>query len=230
MDGTKPPFQGFPLAEQNELQYMQAMYEASRKERQASRHTPGMPSPIQSRYSSLPTPRGDQTTGAVAALDPVSVLSYPNIPPGNPSTTPLNMLLSNTIASQRMMVKECVKFKLFRRVKFYKKDVHGVYDLRKGSVCALIIANCNVELEDADEHWWADMRKLVGNTHTDRRNNVIKNMRLRFRGKFAYYLMAIADANQVCSHTFCFGFKMVCVVRSHTLKLTMAKRPIWNTC
>jgi hypothetical protein len=205
MHGTKQPFQGFSLAEQNERQDMQAMYEASLKARQTSLHT-GMPSPIQSRYSSLPTPRGDQATGAVAALEPVLVLSYPNIPPGNPSTTPLNMLLSNTIASQRMMVKECVKFKLFRRVKFYKKDVHGVYDLRKGSVCALIIANCNVELEDADEHWWADMRKLVGNTHTDRRNNVIKNMRLRFRGKFAYYLMAIADANQVCSHTFCFGF------------------------
>ena len=49
----------------------------------------------------------------------------------------------------------------------------------------MIIANCNVEPDQADEHWWADMRKLVVCTHTDRRNNVIKNMRLRFRGKFA---------------------------------------------
>jgi hypothetical protein len=96
---------------------------------------------------------------------------------------PLNMNLQNTISSQRMMVRECVKTKLFRRLKFFKKDVHGLFDRRQGTVCAMIIANCNIEAEKADEYWWADMRKLVVCSHTDRRNNVIKNMRLRFRGK-----------------------------------------------
>jgi hypothetical protein len=93
------------------------------------------------------------------------------------------MQLQNTIASQRMMVRGCVKTKLFRRLKFFKKDVHGLYDLRQGSVRAFIVAHCNVTPAEASEIWWADMRKLVVCTHTDRRNNVIKNMRLRFRGK-----------------------------------------------
>jgi hypothetical protein len=84
------------------------------------------------------------------------------------------------------MVKECVKTKLFSRLKFFKKDLHGLYDLRRGTVCSMIVANCNVATEDVDEYWWADMRKLVVCTHTDRRNNVIKNMRLRFRGTYNF--------------------------------------------
>jgi hypothetical protein len=100
------------------------------------------------------------------------------------TAAPLNMRLQNTIASQRMMVRSCVKTTLFRCLKFFKKDLHGLYDLRKGSVlCALLAAECNVTSAEADERWWADMRKLVVCTHTDRCNNVIKNMRLRFRGK-----------------------------------------------
>jgi hypothetical protein len=83
------------------------------------------------------------------------------------------------------MVRDCVKTKLFRRLKFFKKDVHGLYNLRNSTVCAMIVGNCNVSRADADETWWANMRKLVVCTHSDRRNNVIKNVRLRFRGKFA---------------------------------------------
>jgi hypothetical protein len=132
------------------------------------------------RYSSLPSLQCKLN----AANDITPTVAIPH---GNP-IVPLNMDLQNTIASQRMMVRECVKTKLFRRLKFFKKDVHGLFDRRQGTVCAMIIANCNVEAENADEYWWADMRKLVVCTHTDRRNNVIKNMRLRFRGKFAMQL------------------------------------------
>ena len=95
---------------------------------------------------------------------------------------PLNMALQNTESSNKLMVKACVKTKLFSRLKFFKKEIHGLYDLRPNSVCALIIANCNVTPEQADKYWWGDMRKVVINTHTDRRNNVIKNIRLRFWG------------------------------------------------
>ena len=97
---------------------------------------------------------------------------------------PLNMALQNTQSSNKLMVKACVKTKLFSRLKFFKKEIHGLYDLRPNSVCALIIANCNVTPEQADKYWWSDMRKVVINTHTDRRNNVIKNIRLRFWGTY----------------------------------------------
>ena len=94
----------------------------------------------------------------------------------------LNMALQNTEHSNKLIVKACVKTKLFSRLKFFKKEIHGLYDLRPNSVCALIIANCNVKPEHADKYWWSDMQKVVINTHTDQRNNVIKNIRLRFWG------------------------------------------------
>ena len=93
------------------------------------------------------------------------------------------MQLQNSLVSNRMMVNACVKTTLFRRVKFFIKDtMHGLYDLRDGTVCALIIANCNVTAADVNTYWWADMRKLIVATHTDRRNIVIKNIRLCFNG------------------------------------------------
>jgi hypothetical protein len=134
--------------------------------------------PIMTGYSPMPSMQDGGETER--ALMPGNVAMVPPHPP------PLNMQLQNTIASQRMMVKECVKTKLFSRLKFFKKDLHGLYDLRRGTVCSMIVANCNVATEDVDEYWWADMRKLVVCTHTDRRNNVIKNMRLRFRGMYNF--------------------------------------------
>jgi hypothetical protein len=131
--------------------------------------------PIISGYSPMPAMLDGRVTERASMPEHVAIVP--------PNLLPLNMQLQNTIASQRMMVKECVKTKLFSRLKFFKKDLHGLYDLRHGTVCSMIVANCNVAKEDVDEYWWADMRKLVVCTHTDRRNNVIKNMRLRFRGK-----------------------------------------------
>ena len=66
---------------------------------------------------------------------------------------PLSMALQNTEHSNKLIVKACVKTKLFSRLKFFKKEIHGLYDLRPNSVCALIIANCNVTPEQADKYW-----------------------------------------------------------------------------
>jgi hypothetical protein len=128
-----------------------------------------------------------------APILPNPVMSHngDRMPSNSITPQPLNMHLQNTIASQRMMVKECVKTTLFRRLKFFKKDVHGLFDVRSGSVCAMIIENCNVSADEADHVWWADMRKLVVATHTDRRNNVIKNMRLRFYGKCRLWVIFV---------------------------------------
>ena len=100
---------------------------------------------------------------------------------------PLSMALQNTEHSNKLMGKACVKTKLFSRLKFIKKEIHGLYDLRPNSICAIIIANCNVTPEQADKFWLSDMQKVVFHTHTDRRNNVIKNIRLRLRNDKLYY-------------------------------------------
>jgi hypothetical protein len=87
-----------------------------------------------------------------------------------------------TPEGRRILVRNCVKNVLFRRLKFFKKDLHGMYDQRATSVCGLVIKSCNLPVKDATLEWWATMRKVVIATHTDHRNNVIKTMRLRFRG------------------------------------------------
>ena len=50
------------------------------------------------------------------------------------------------------------------------------FDLCNGTVCAMIVAYCNVSSADVDKMCRVCML-------TDRRNNVIKNIRLRIRGK-----------------------------------------------
>ena len=87
-----------------------------------------------------------------------------------------------TPAGKRMMVRDFVKKVLFRRLKFFIKELHGMYHQSETSVCGLVIKSCNVPDHEATLDWWATMRKVVISTHTDHRNNVIKTMRLRFRG------------------------------------------------
>jgi hypothetical protein len=62
--------------------------------------------------------------------NPVMSHNGDHMPSNSITPQPLNMHFQNTIASQRMMVKECVKTTLFRRLKFFKKDVHGLFDVR----------------------------------------------------------------------------------------------------
>jgi hypothetical protein len=96
----------------------------------------------------------------------------------------LNMI-ARTLSEvgKRSCIKTCVKKVLFRRLKFFDRNQHGGYDLQSNSVCSIVIATCNVRSADATPTWWAGIRKLIVSTHTNHRNNVIKTMGLRFRGK-----------------------------------------------
>jgi hypothetical protein len=94
-----------------------------------------------------------------------------------------------------MMIRDCVKAVLFRRVKFYKKRIHGSYDFRTGTVMALVIQCCNVQQEKVTVKWWEQISKLIGTTVTDHRNNVVKTpVHKCFECKFE---------NVTCSY-FCF--------------------------
>ena len=138
-------------------------------------------------YSASPDAPNMQNMNACCIASRPSA-PLPLTPALDSNATALNMQLQNTIVSQRHMVRDCVKTKLFRHLKFFKKDVHGLFDLCNGTVCAMIVANCNVSRADVDKTWWTSMRKLVVCTHTDWRNNVVKNIRLRFRKKSNDYL------------------------------------------
>ena len=157
------------------------------------------------------------STGNVQAPTSVATVPYKSLPDGSgfpalpgtmigtiaPSILPMIVCQSNmnmhhdfmdmtgkmTPAGKRMMVRDFVKKVLFRRLKFFIKELHGMYHQSETSVCGLVIKNCNdVPDHEATLDWWATMRKAVISTHTDHRNNVIKTMRLRFRG--TYFVIA----------------------------------------
>ena len=65
-----------------------------------------------------------------------------------------------TPAGKRMMVRDFVKKVLFRRLKFFIKELHGMYHQSETSVCGLVIKNCNVPDHEATLDWWATMRKV----------------------------------------------------------------------
>ena len=94
-------------------------------------------------------------------------------------------MIARTLSAvgKRTCIRTCVKKLLFRRLKFFNRNKHGMFDLSPTSVCGIVIATCNVTSENATPTWWADIRSLIVRTHTDHRNNVIKTMRTRFRGK-----------------------------------------------
>ena len=168
----------FGLEEADEVALMKASYEHSLERQRQKTIMQTLHPASTGTYTSHPHAKPIETSRLSALMSPSPVVSAPV----TDVVAPLNMQLQNSLVSNRMMVKACVKTTLFRRVKFFIKDMHGLYDLRDGTVCALIIANCNVTAAEVDEYWWADMRKLIVATHTDRRNNVIKNIRLRFNG------------------------------------------------
>jgi hypothetical protein len=84
---------------------------------------------------------------------------------------------------KRSCIKTCVKKVMFRRLKFFDRIQHGGYDLQSNSVCSIVIATCNDRSADATPKWWAEIRKVNVSTHINHRNNVIKTIRLRFRGE-----------------------------------------------
>ena len=94
-----------------------------------------------------------------------------------------DMTMKMTDTGKRGLVRECVKKVLFRRIKFFRKELHGMYHQSPTTVCGLIINYCNMPSEEATMEWWSKTRKVVLASHTDHRNNVIKLMRLRFIGK-----------------------------------------------
>jgi preprotein translocase subunit SecA len=95
-----------------------------------------------------------------------------------------DMTLSVSTQGLHLIVRNIVKEKLFRKLKFFDKRKHGSYSTKTNTVCGMLIKLGNISAVEADHKWWDTMRSTVMRTHTDHRNNCIKAMRLRFRGTF----------------------------------------------
>ena len=74
---------------------------------------------------------------------PVSCASNNRVTMHSSSTK--DMTTDMTSKHLSMIICGCVKTVLFRRVKYYKKRIRGLYDFRTGFVMALVIQCCNVQ-------------------------------------------------------------------------------------
>lgn len=80
---------------------------------------------------------------------------------------------------QTQIVKTCVKNKVFSIIKFYDREYDSQFSTNPKTLCGFILQNTNLR---GDPNWWVEMRRTVVKTHTDLRNNAIKNMQTKFKG------------------------------------------------
>ncbi len=94
----------------------------------------------------------------------------------------LDMSLALSAKGLRMVVNEGVKSVLFPKLKFFVKETHGEFDNRPATVCGLMLQYCNVTPDDA-RVWWRENKLTIAKCHTSHRNNCIKSIKLRYKGK-----------------------------------------------
>ena len=82
--------------------------------------------------------------------------------------------------NQRLMVRGCIKNHVFSVWKFYQKDFHSHFSEDEKTMCGFIMKHTNIR---GTQNWWLGMRRIVVKTHTDLRNNAIKNMQIKFKGE-----------------------------------------------
>ena len=78
------------------------------------------------------------------------------------------------------LVKKCVRKRMFSIWKFYDRDYHAHFSRDENTMCGFLLKHTKLR---GNEDWWVQMRKLFLKTHTDMRNNAIKNMQAKYRGK-----------------------------------------------
>ena len=98
----------------------------------------------------------------------------------------VDMSMSITSTGMRAIIKECVKNKLFRCVKFFDCEKHGFYSENLNTACGLVIKFCHIAPTSQTQAlaWWREVRPLVIKTISDHRNNCIKSMRTVFGRKY----------------------------------------------
>jgi hypothetical protein len=93
-----------------------------------------------------------------------------------------DMTLSVSTKGLHLIVKECIKKQLFRRLKFFDKRKHGPFSNNSTkTVCGLVIKLCNLSSIEANHTWWV-RRPTILKIHTDHRNNCIKAIGKQFKG------------------------------------------------
>jgi len=142
------------------------------------------PTPVMSGMVRIaPTPHAINFPTSSPPVD-TELFQTPTNVQSNPASNKRSMSLPQSEDGVRFVVQNGVKKMLFRKVKFYDKRVHGEYSESTNTVCGLMLQWCNIASTGMNPNvWWRDIQPLVQQTHTNHRNNCIKAMRVKYRGK-----------------------------------------------
>ena len=103
------------------------------------------------------------------------------------TTTQDNMTMMNSESGMRFMIRNCVKNTIFPSVKFWNKENphYENYGRESNSLCGRVMSYCNFKMDEMEgREWWENKgRKLTKAAITNQRNNYIKSMGCRFKGK-----------------------------------------------
>ena len=147
------------LIQSDEEEELPPKMDTKQGQKQAYGNQPSLPLTIKVRKSS-----DSQVTSSVPGLSSLMDMSMTEISKEN----------------QISMVKGCIKRHVFSIWKFYQKDFHSHFSEDEKTMCRFIMKHTNIR---GTQNWWLGMRRIVVKTHTDLRNNAIKNMQMKFKGK-----------------------------------------------
>lgn len=146
--------------------------------------------PLQQLFKVEPTP-------------PVADIAISNMPSFIVADTPTSSGLSNQMSSlsstfrntatefyaeakkaeHSLKIQQMVKFQLFRHYKFFDREIDMNFNSAEDSICGFMLKKMQIVTDP--EQWWIANKKQIRKDHTMHRNNTIKNIHFKFKGKFA---------------------------------------------
>lgn len=113
--------------------------------------------------------------------------------PGLASTVDMSLTELNDDSMVTMLKKE-IKKHVFHIWKFFQPEFQGKFNRDEKTMCGYLMKKSGFH---GGEAWWSAAQNLVTKTLTDCRNNCIKNMQMKFKGKYstAQTTLLIQNAN-----------------------------------
>jgi len=89
-------------------------------------------------------------------------------------------------ANDEVIIAKAIKQVMFRYFKFFDREQDYFFNTEKNTFCGLLLTKTNQTQRSVNEQsdWWLTNRRFIKTTHTNHRNNCIKMIQLKYKGKF----------------------------------------------
>lgn len=119
--------------------------------------------------------------------------------PGLASTVDMSLTEFND-ESMVTVLRRDIKIHVFPLWKFFQPEYQGGFSRDEHTICGFLMKKSG--FHGGSEAWWSAAQTLVTKTLTDCRNNCIKNIQMKFKGKYtALTLLHLIIENTNINHT-----------------------------